>query len=1204
MTRRFEFEEGGSSKFWEVSVEGSDMTVCYGRIGTSGQSKTKGFASGDAAQKEADKLVVEKTKKGYQEVAGSGSPSPKPAAVAKTHPAPQTVASVPSAEPAMPSETAPAMPRESTPVAENAPPKVAAETAMVLGELVSFVPPDWVREEAELSTQAPLRARKALSFAETWKPMLAHYKLWEQQRRLSWPPEDPFLQRARLRLELQQEGDGFDVDLEAFTFVISRLASHFDTGEAPEAQASRSLAHWTARSSPAIAARTLLRAESFVPLDTSRPAFVRVRDDAEWGKAGPVWTVLRALHDQVRVYGREALEAVLREALPPTHAARRAALAYLLDDEDEAIQAVVMARAAGNVAQAVMALGITPSPTDAADILARGFHPEKAVRAVLRHGLALAEPVLAKPSQNRIPLLACYPSMLAARALVPMLESKSTRKQVGLALAHMPVQALIALNEAKSKKTKYRDAIDALIATLSAAQSSSPNEPGVEHATSELHIEAALSEAPGVFQAPPWRQKKKASKEASFSGLIPHALEPTIDLSSIDPKTLVREVDRARYGAWKRVPVDTAITQARASKFAINASYVLACAVDELEMLRAAGVLPMLDASDWVHDGYSPGLTAILSRHGVAALPALVALAPTLKPSLASELSYAGAVEMGPLATQWVASKSSRKAAEQWVRRFPRHAAAALLPIALCAGSGKAATDRDRARALLMLIGKSHRDVILEEARHHSADVERATAELLDADPLEFAPSKPPKLMDGLESLPRIALRDGRLLPVECNAILLEMLAFTAMDPPYAGIEQTRAACDPRSLDIFVEALVRTWIVAGMPTAHEWAVRAVAVIGTDKAARFLFDRGRAWAQDNQKQRAVLAIEVLGAMGTDLALSLVGRMSRSSLRQYMKDRATELLAEIASNRGLSSDELEDRTAPDLGLDAEGTLLLDFGPRAFRVGFDEHLSPFVQTSEGERLEAFPRPNKNDDAAKAKAASETWKLLKSEAEKVSRDQVARLERMMADERRVEADVFVHSFVHHPLIGHLTKRLVWGAFDSKGALLKTFRVSEDKSLATVEDDTYALPSDAEVGLIHPYTLRTESGLTARWGQVLADYAVMQPFGQLSRPTETFAPDAVGARYANKKAPTSLLYTLRAHGWRADTGEYGETEGFTREVSGYRYQLQLRQPMAQGEPSKLHDVSLTASHDADATKPSAVQLAEFVHQLDRVIVA
>ena len=66
--RRFEFSDGDSNKFWEVSVHGADITVNFGRIGTKGQTKTKTFADAAAAQREADKLIEEKTQKGYQEI--------------------------------------------------------------------------------------------------------------------------------------------------------------------------------------------------------------------------------------------------------------------------------------------------------------------------------------------------------------------------------------------------------------------------------------------------------------------------------------------------------------------------------------------------------------------------------------------------------------------------------------------------------------------------------------------------------------------------------------------------------------------------------------------------------------------------------------------------------------------------------------------------------------------------------------------------------------------------------------------------------------------------------------------------------------------------------------------------------------------------------------------------------------------------------
>ena len=66
--RRFELVEGTSSKFWEVALSGADVTVRFGRIGTNGQTRTKTHASPEAARKDHDKLVKEKTGGGYKEV--------------------------------------------------------------------------------------------------------------------------------------------------------------------------------------------------------------------------------------------------------------------------------------------------------------------------------------------------------------------------------------------------------------------------------------------------------------------------------------------------------------------------------------------------------------------------------------------------------------------------------------------------------------------------------------------------------------------------------------------------------------------------------------------------------------------------------------------------------------------------------------------------------------------------------------------------------------------------------------------------------------------------------------------------------------------------------------------------------------------------------------------------------------------------------
>ena len=94
------------------------------------------------------------------------------------------------------------------------------------------------------------------------------------------------------------------------------------------------------------------------------------------------------------------------------------------------------------------------------------------------------------------------------------------------------------------------------------------------------------------------------------------------------------------------------------------------------------------------------------------------------------------------------------------------------------------------------------------------------------------------------------------------------------------------------------------------------------------------------------------------------------------------RAGEKIAEIAEGLGLTAEQLGDRVVPDLGLEANGTLTLDFGPRRFVAGFDAELKPYVCDEAGKRLKALPKPRVNDDPELAKAATEAFSALKKQA------------------------------------------------------------------------------------------------------------------------------------------------------------------------------------------------------------------------------
>jgi predicted DNA-binding WGR domain protein len=106
--REFRFTEGTSQKFWAIEVKGSGFTVQFGRLGTAGQTQTKEFASADAARKAADKLIAEKTGKGYVEVGGAAAATTTATAAPangkkkrKTAAEPEAVAAPPPAAPAV-----------------------------------------------------------------------------------------------------------------------------------------------------------------------------------------------------------------------------------------------------------------------------------------------------------------------------------------------------------------------------------------------------------------------------------------------------------------------------------------------------------------------------------------------------------------------------------------------------------------------------------------------------------------------------------------------------------------------------------------------------------------------------------------------------------------------------------------------------------------------------------------------------------------------------------------------------------------------------------------------------------------------------------------------------------------------------------------------------------------------------------------------
>ncbi|MEW2357540.1 DUF4132 domain-containing protein [Spirillospora sp. NPDC029432] len=541
------------------------------------------------------------------------------------------------------------------------------------------------------------------------------------------------------------------------------------------------------------------------------------------------------------------------------------------------------------------------------------------------------------------------------------------------------------------------------------------------------------------------------------------------------------------------------------------------------------------------------GLKVFAARFELDALHVVVANArssaydagPALMPFLDAEVAR--------MMADWlVRLKSAQRISRAW---FARHGTAAvpfLVPDAL----GKRRVPSEKATAALSLIAAEHgAESVVEAARPYGEPAAAAVERLLGGTAPEAAakgpvdkPARPlPTKWLDRAGLPEVRLRDGRPLPPAAVENLIGALTLSPgvrWNGPaliYPGLRDVLDQCDPASLAAFGWAVVEGWLAAGRPKRNRWVGDQLVWLADDEVTLRLGAHVRRRPNDFGNH----ALGVLGDIGTDTALLQLHRIARRAT-PGMRRTAEQRLAWAARERGLTADELADRLVPDLGLNGDGTLVLDYGPRRFTVGFDEELKPFVIDEAGKHRKTLPKPGAKDDIELAPASYQRFSDLKKEVRALAGDQIARLERAMVTAREWSADEFRRHFVEHPLVRHIARRLVWA---TEGL---PFRIAEDGTLADLDDGAVTLPEGARAWIAHPMELGHEEfgDLVPAWAEVFADYEIVQPFPQLGRPFQLLTEDerATGRldRFAGATTSAGALLGLTRRGWERGPAEDG----------------------------------------------------------------
>jgi hypothetical protein len=542
----------------------------------------------------------------------------------------------------------------------------------------------------------------------------------------------------------------------------------------------------------------------------------------------------------------------------------------------------------------------------------------------------------------------------------------------------------------------------------------------------------------------------------------------------------------------------------------------------------------------------------LAGRYEMDALPILLPYAkndpkkcgPLLVPFLTAEVAA--------LMADWLMRlKKAREYAETWLDRHGIDAVPLLVPDALGKrGPGRRAAEN----ALQRLSGKLGRPKVVEAARFHGDEAAQAVETLLAAEPETGAAPKVPQLAGWADPavLPQI-LMDGRrrALPDAAVRHALTILGMSTPEEPHDGVAVIRESCDAASLADFGWALFERWREHGEPPGDAWALTVLGWFGDDEAARRLAPIIRAWPGESGHHKAVKGVDVLARIGSEAALAQLDAIARKTKFGGLREYAEWKMDVVADGLGLTGEQLADRLVPALGLDAGGGMTLDYGPRRFRVGFDEALSPYVTDQDGRPRKALPKPGAKDDPVLAPAAHRAFGELKKNVRAVAGDQIRRLERAMVTGRTWTPAEFDELFVRHPLIWHIARRLVWTCDGVP------FRPAEDRTFADVGDETLT-PSSATavIALAHPVKLG--ESLDA-WTDVFTDYELAQPFPQLQRPvhelTEEERQATRLARFEDVSVPFGKVLGLTRRGWeRGSPEDNGNERWISRFVPGGLY--------------------------------------------------
>jgi len=221
-----------------------------------------------------------------------------------------------------------------------------------------------------------------------------------------------------------------------------------------------------------------------------------------------------------------------------------------------------------------------------------------------------------------------------------------------------------------------------------------------------------------------------------------------------------------------------------------------------------------------------------------------------------------------------------------------------------------------------------------------------------------------------------------------------------------------------------------------------------------------------------------------------------------LSQKAKDGRVKTASKIAVDNAaremkMSKEEFLDYIVPDFGFSQEGKFELNFGKRKFFIFINPELEITIKDENDKEIKTLPKASKDDDENLVKIATDLLKNIKKEMKNQVKIEKERLEKSFVAERWWKVKNWVELFTKNPFMKRFAIGLIWGIYENN-KLTKSFRFNEDGTFNDINDNSFNLPENCFITLIHPIDLTEED--KNKWIQQLKDYEIIQPLNQFNR--------------------------------------------------------------------------------------------------------